>query len=104
MGSSKEKQKSSKKTRKSLIQTRQLVPVFAENMASLYVLEDGKYTSLAELQALAEESAEIPGLLTTSINKTSSAEGGTTITTALVSPYKLCCRIVGGTMYCWICP
>ena len=91
-------------------QTRQLVPVFVEKTDGqdigdlLYVRDgNGAFRSLAELQSSgkSEESAEVPGILTTSIVETSSATRGTTITSVSVSPFRVRCIVIGGTMICF---
>jgi len=92
--------------------TRLLEPVFVEKVEGkdikslLYVKNDkGAFVSLAEIQSSSEteESAEIPGMLTTNIVETSSAERGTTITSVSVSPFRLCCVVVGGFKVCFNC-
>ena len=92
--------------------TRQLVPVFVEktegqDIRDLLYVQDGKggYMSLAQLETLypSEESEEVPGVLTTKIIETSSAERGTTITSYSVSPFRICCVYSGGFKYCFPC-
>ena len=91
-------------------QTRQLVPLFVEKTEGqdirnlLYVRhENGTFSSLAELQSSSppEESAEVPGVLTTSIIDAYSAERGRTITSVSVSPFRLRCYIIGGVKICF---
>ena len=91
-------------------QTRQLVPLFVEKTQGqeignlLYVRDEkGAFRSLAELQSSSppEESAEIPGVLTTSIIDKYSAERGRTITSVLVSPFRVRCYIIGGVKICF---
>lgn len=90
--------------------SRQLVPVFVEKIDGqdignlLYVRDgNGAFRSVAELQSSckSEDSAEVPGILTTSIVKTSSAARGTSITSVSVSPFRVRCIIIGGTMICF---
>ena len=92
--------------------TRQLVPVFIEktegqDVKDLLYVKDGKggYNSLAQLESLypPEESAEVPGVLTTDIFETSSAERGKTITSVSVSPFRICCVYSGGFKICFPC-
>ena len=92
--------------------SRQLVPVFIEqvdgqDVRSLLYVRDGKggFTSLAELQSSSqpEDSAEIPGVLTTSIVETPNAARGTTVKSVSVSPFRLCCYYSGGIKICFIC-
>jgi hypothetical protein len=93
-------------------QTRQLVPVFMEQSEGqdirdlLYVRdEEGELRSLAELLSASEsdDGTEVPGMLTTSIIETTSAERGTTISTVSVSPFRLCCIVIGGIKICFQC-
>ena len=92
--------------------TRQLEPVFIEKTEGqdirslLYVRDErGAFKSLAELQSSyeMEASAEIPGVLTTDVIETSSAERGTAIKSVSVSPFKLCCYYIGGYKVCYVC-
>ena len=92
--------------------TRQLEPVFVEKaegqdlMSLLYVRDEkGAYKSLAEVQSAygMERSAEIPGVVTTSIVETSSAERGTTVKSVSVSPFRVCCVYIGGFKVCFLC-
>ena len=93
-------------------QTRQLVPVFVEKIEGqdiktlLFIRDEkGAFRSLAELHAAsqAEDSTEVPGVLTTSVVETSSAARGTTITSVSVSPFRLCCVIQAGFKICFVC-
>ena len=92
-------------------QTRELVPVFVEKAEGqdirnlLYIRDEkGGYKSLAEVQSMSEEySTEIPGILTTSIIETTSAERGTTIATLTASPSRICCVYIGGYKVCYAC-
>jgi hypothetical protein len=93
---------------KSSEETRHLVPVFVEmrdgqDIKDLVYFKDqqGGFKSLAQLES--EYSAEFPGVLTTGIIETCPAEGDTTITTVLASPFTLCCRIIGGMKICFPC-
>ena len=92
--------------------TRQLVPVFVETTEGedvkslLYVRDEkGAYKSLVEVQSAygMERSAEIPGVVTTSIVETSSAERGATVKSVSVSPFRVCCVYVGGYKVCFLC-
>jgi len=92
--------------------TRQLEPLFIEKTEGqdiknlLYVRDDkGAFKSLAELQSSyeVERSGEIPGVVTTSIIETSSAERGTTVKSVSVSPFRVCCVYIGGYKVCFLC-
>jgi hypothetical protein len=91
--------------------TRLMAPVFIEVkegqdfMNLLYVKDgNGGFKSLAELQSSAEEHTEVPGMITTNVVETSGDGLAPTIRSLSASPFRICCKVIGGTMYCFYCP
>ena len=92
--------------------TRQMIPVYVEQREGydvrdlLYIKDDrGSFQSLRQAQAAygTEESREVPGILTTNLIEMSDPELGTTFKSVSVSPYQVCCVIVGGYKICFQC-
>ena len=92
-------------------ETRELVPLFFEKKGNLdiknmlFVRVGTEYKSLAELQASSEpvDSIEVPGLVTTAIVETNSAELGIITRSVSASPFRVCCYFVNGVKICYPC-